>query len=111
MQKTTYGFDQSAGVPMMAIHTFETSPAGELVHLIDGKLRATVPPEGWSDYAKSWPDAVDVIDALRIVPAAPAAPATPALDVMLDQAAQIAALKAQVAALQPAQEQNNEVAS
>lgn len=66
--KTCYGFDQSAGIPLMAIHTFQVAPDGQLEHIINGRLRATVPPEGWADYATTWPDAQSVIDALRIDP-------------------------------------------
>lgn len=61
MQKTTYGFDQSGGLPLMAIHTFETSADGQLVHYIDNVLRAVVPPEGWQEYSRQWPDAAEVI--------------------------------------------------
>ena len=64
--KTVYGFDKSGGLPVIALHTFEVSRDGQLVHLIDGNLRATVPPEGWDDYAKMWPEAQDIIDGLTI---------------------------------------------
>lgn len=68
MQKTTYGFDKSGNIPFIAIHTFEGGNDGQLLHFIDGNLRAAVPPEGWKDYAKEYPDAQDVIDSLLVKP-------------------------------------------
>lgn len=70
MPKTVFGFDKSGGLPMVCIHTFEASADKQLVHLIDGNLRATVPPEGWESYCKTWPEAQDIVDALTIKPAA-----------------------------------------
>lgn len=67
--KTVYGFDKTGGLPVLALHTFEAGRDGQLVHLIDNNLRATIPPEGWADYAKMWPEAQDVIDGLTIKPA------------------------------------------
>lgn len=64
--KTVYGFDKSGGLPLLALHTFEVSADKQLVHLIDGNLRATVPPEGWEDYCKQYPDAQDIVDGLTI---------------------------------------------
>lgn len=64
--KTVYGFDKSGGLPLLALHTFEVSADKQLVHLIDGNLRATVPPEGWPDYCKQYPDAQDIVDGLTI---------------------------------------------
>lgn len=110
--KTVPGFERNVDVPRLCYHTFEASPRGELLHLIDNNLRATVPPEGWADYCKEWPEAQDIVDALTIVPAAQAAPALSGVDLQLDQAARIAALTAQLNALQPAAAAPaNEVAS
>lgn len=72
--KTVYGFDKSATLPFVAIHTFETSGDGQLLHLIDGRLRATVPPEGWADYCREWPEAQDIVNALCPAPAPSPAP-------------------------------------
>lgn len=68
MQKTVPGFDYSAGLPMMAIHTFAKGRDGQLEHSIDGKLRAQVPPEGWADYCREYPEAQDIVDAMTIKP-------------------------------------------
>lgn len=68
--KSYYGFDKFAGVAVIAIHTFEAAPDGQLNHLIDGRLRASVPPEGWADYCRNYPEAKDIVDALTIKPAA-----------------------------------------
>jgi hypothetical protein len=40
-----------SSVLTLAHHAFEIDGRGELQHYVDGKLRATVPPEGWDDYA------------------------------------------------------------
>lgn len=70
MQIRVMGFDKSGGLPILADHLFTTSDDGQLVHIVDGRLRATVPPEGWADYLREWPEAGGVVDSLRIVPAA-----------------------------------------
>lgn len=93
--KTVPGFERNVDVPRICYHTFETSTSGELLHLIDNSLRATVPPEGWADYVKEWPEAQDIVDALTIKPEATA----PAVNVQADQAAAIADLQAKLAAL------------
>lgn len=31
-------------------------------------MRATVPPEGWTDYCQQYPDAQEVVDSLTIKP-------------------------------------------
>lgn len=102
MQKRVIGFDTSGGLPIMAMHYFATTGDGQLAHYIDGRLRATVPPEGWADYAKTWPESGDVIDSL-IRPTTPAAPLFQIVEpdpVKAEaDAATIADLKAQLAAL------------
>lgn len=50
------GFDTSGGIPIMAMHTFSILSNGNLLHEIDGKVRAEVPPEGFEGYAETWPD-------------------------------------------------------
>lgn len=55
------GFDISGGLPIMAMHTFSILSNGNLLHEIDGKVRAEVPPEGFEGYAESWPDCVAVL--------------------------------------------------
>ncbi len=69
--KTVYGFDKSGAIPFVAIHTFETSNDGQLLHLIDGRLRATIPPEGWQKYCEEYPEAQDIVDTLTIKNPAP----------------------------------------
>jgi hypothetical protein len=54
------------GFPLnLANHVFDANDKGELIHLVEGDLRATVPPEGWDDYVKYWPAAIDVVRQLR----------------------------------------------
>lgn len=55
-------------------HVFGATPDGQLAHYTDSALRCVVPPEGWEDYCRMWPDAQAVVDQLRKRPAA-AAPA------------------------------------
>ena len=71
MIKVSFGSDQSANNPAMATmplfvrHDFLINDDGELEHHMDGRLRATVPPEGWEAYAESWPDCHEVVKAAR----------------------------------------------
>lgn len=54
------------GAPIQfAAHEFLATDDGQLQHLIDGKLCATVPPAGFRDYAECWPDAAPVIATLQ----------------------------------------------
>ena len=56
----------NAAFPLnLATHVFDGNDKGELVHSVDGELRAVVPPEGWDDYVKYWPAAIDVVRQLR----------------------------------------------
>lgn len=50
---------------LLAMHTFEAAPDGQLLHYINGQLRATVPPEGFEGYVESWPDCRPVVAELR----------------------------------------------
>lgn len=59
--KSVFGFDASGGLPLMAAHVFFIDRDGNLVHEIDGKLRATVPPEGFEAYSEQWPECKDVL--------------------------------------------------
>ncbi len=68
MQKTVPGFDRTGSMPMMTIHTFAKGKDGQLEHHIDGRLRAQVPPEGWADYCREYPEAQDIVDAMTIKP-------------------------------------------
>lgn len=53
------------GAPIQfAAHEFLATADGQLQHMIDGKLCATVPPEGLTDYRDCWPAAAPVIDTL-----------------------------------------------
>ena len=54
----------------LARHVFSSSARGELLHFIDGDLRATVPPEGWAGYVAEWPDAAFITEQLKRAPAA-----------------------------------------
>jgi MinD superfamily P-loop ATPase len=65
------------GFPLnLANHRFSANNKGELVHYVEGEIRATVPPEGWDDYVKYWPSAIDVVKQLRTQAATNAASAT-----------------------------------
>lgn len=69
LAKSVAGFEKRSGsIPLVVHHTFDASPDGQLLHFINGYLRATVPPEGWKDYAEMYPEAQDIIDALTIKP-------------------------------------------
>lgn len=63
-----------AAATVFAVHTFEVTAAG-LLHYTDGLLRATVPPEGWDDYAERWTAAAEAIAAHRLAVAAASATA------------------------------------
>lgn len=107
--KTVPGFDQIGGRAIMCMHTFSVARDGQLQHEIDGVLRATVPPEGWLDYIKTYPEAQDIVDELtKPTPAAPAvapeAQAEPAPSIQ-DQLAAVLAKVQELQAAQAAQEQ------
>lgn len=44
-------------------HEF-SAEGGQLVHRTNGALRATVPPEGFADYLKLWPEAEPIVRAI-----------------------------------------------
>lgn len=105
--KTVPGFEKIAGRPPLVVwHTFEATPDGQLAHLIDGVPRATVPPEGWEDYCKAYPEAQDIVDSLtkptevkKAEPAVQEAPAEPSVPLssvkeMIDAAVAAAMQKA-----------------
>lgn len=46
---------------MFANHRYFETDDHQLGHEIDGKLVATVPPEGMADYAEHWPDCKDLV--------------------------------------------------
>lgn len=45
-------------------HRFAATSDGQLAHYTGESLRAIVPPEGWADYCKLWPEAKALIDQL-----------------------------------------------
>jgi hypothetical protein len=51
--------------PSLAMHEFHANAQGCLEHIIDGHLRATVPPEGLDDYVRTWPDCAPVAKTLK----------------------------------------------
>lgn len=57
--------------PQLATHRF-SDEGGQIAHYIDGRLRALVPPEGFDDYARLWPDCAELVVAMR--PPAPVLP-------------------------------------
>lgn len=50
----------------LASHVFTLDARGCLVHSIDGRERATVPPEGFDDYARQWPDCAPLVRRARV---------------------------------------------
>jgi hypothetical protein len=60
-----------AGAIALAQHAFEID-GDTLRHYTDGTLRAEVPPEGWSDYASTYPVVAEMLEARGVQ--APAAP-------------------------------------
>ena len=69
IKKTVIGFERSSnGLPVACYHTFDVSGDKQLVHYINDTLRATVPPEGWDEYCKTYPEARDIVDQLIIRP-------------------------------------------
>lgn len=62
-------YGNAPGLPVsLAFHEFDRAPDGRLAHVIDGKLRALVPPEGMRDYAEAWPDCRPLVEQLLNVP-------------------------------------------
>lgn len=59
-------FDKTNSPPIVVMSEFTRGADGTLVHYTDGNLRATIPPEGWDDYLKDWPEAQAVVDSLRL---------------------------------------------
>lgn len=46
-------------------HQFDATPDGQLLHSMDGRQCALVPPEGFDDYVRTWPACKPVVDTLR----------------------------------------------
>lgn len=57
-------FDHTNHPPLIVHSDFFKGDDGQLHHYIDDKLRAIIPPEGWTQYAKDWPEAQKAIDQL-----------------------------------------------
>jgi len=57
--------------PLLAVHEYAATADGRLLHRIEGRDRALVPPEGLDDYARLWPDCAPVVEALKASPAIP----------------------------------------
>ena len=58
-------FDHTNRPPLIVHSEYHKGPDGQLHHYVDDKLRAIIPPEGWTQYAKDWPDAQIAIDQLK----------------------------------------------
>ena len=60
------GYHQIGGAAGFAFvsHRFTVTTDGQLAHYSDDQLRAVVPPEGWQDYLKQWPEAQALVDVL-----------------------------------------------
>jgi hypothetical protein len=65
------GYNQIGGAAGFAFvsHRFTVTADGQLAHYSDEQLRAVVPPEGWQDYLKQWPEAQALVDGLTLAPA------------------------------------------
>ena len=70
---STIGFNHSPAAytgttpprPILAQHQFDATADGQLLHSVDGKQRALVPPAGFADYVELWPACKPVVDDLR----------------------------------------------
>jgi len=62
---TAASFEMTARPPLLVRSDYYKTIDGQLAHYTDDTLRATVPPEGWADYVKAWPDAQVAIDAIN----------------------------------------------
>jgi hypothetical protein len=51
--------------PELALHEFRPGADGTLEHWMDGRLRATVPPEGLQGYADHWPQCAELAAMLK----------------------------------------------
>jgi len=58
-------FDHTNRPPLIVHSEYHKGPDGQLHHYVDDKLRAIIPPEGWTQYAKDWPEAQIAIDQLK----------------------------------------------
>lgn len=58
------GFDKGFP-PVIADHRFFCTADGQLGHEIDGRHRATIPPQSFAAYAAEWPACKPVIAALK----------------------------------------------
>lgn len=69
------GYHQIGGAAGFAFvsHRFTVTTDGQLAHYSDDQLRAVVPPEGWQDYLKQWPEAQALVDGLTTAPKSTAA--------------------------------------
>ena len=69
------GYKQIGGAAGFAFvsHRFTATADGQLAHYSDDQLRAIVPPEGWQDYLKHWPEAQALVDGLTTAPKSTAA--------------------------------------
>lgn len=71
---TTFGANVSGAaytgtLPAAAVrfvaHQYDAMPDGQLLHSMDGVQCALVPPEGFDEYVRTWPDCKPVVDTLR----------------------------------------------
>lgn len=66
-----------AGPLSLVPHQFDALPDGRLRHCIDGQVRAIVPPEGFRDYVRTWPDCAPVVRELQAAEASAGATVRP----------------------------------
>lgn len=57
--------EDRGGIITLHVQEFMKGADSSLLHVTDGNLRASVPSEGWTDYAELWPAAKPVIAYLR----------------------------------------------
>lgn len=87
---------------MLGYHRYTASARGELLHFTGADasadtLRAIVPPDGWADYCRQYPEAQSIVDQLTLLPSTKATLDAEAAKAAADAAAVKAAADAAIA--------------
>ena len=62
---STIKADMAKPFPLLLLHEFRAGDGGELLHHVDGQLRASVPPAGFDDYVLAHPECAPIVRTLR----------------------------------------------